>query len=362
MRSKGEFCRDLINTRDGPIVGWFSTYTPVELLHAADVIPHRIAATGKSHDLASTYLSESSCPYVMSCLDAGLRGEYDFLDGVLVADHCDLFSSTFATWTQQVRPPFSHLFHVPKVAAPHAEEYFRKVVRVMAEKIGAHFGARITDDGLRQAIALTNETRQLLDRVFALRRERPGLIGALKAADIARASMVGLNDVFNAELRAFLDEIEGQPPTSDSTQARILLYGGFLEPTELFELIEGLGATVICESLCNGVRYLEGAVSEEGDPLEALSRHYLGAVPQCRMLDGDWKFDYLWKLVQTFRVDGLVYFSLKFCADLALDFPPLMARFEERGLPVLLLDADGFSETWGQMATRIQAFLEILAR
>lgn len=360
MRSKDEFLRDLIGTENRPIVGWFSTYTPVEILHAVGIIPHRVAATRKSHDLASFYLSESNCPYVMSCLEAGLQGEYDFLDGILVADHCDVFYSTYVTWTQQVQTGFSHLFHVPRAATAHAERYFRKTIRTMTEKIGAHFGVRVTDDRLREAIALCNRTRRLLDRLFSLRREHPDLIGEVRTADIVRASMVGLNGAFNAELRAFLDEIEGQTPASDESKPRILLCGGFLELLDLFELIEDLGATVVCESLCNGVRYLEGTVREEGDPIEALSRHYLGAVPQCRMLDGNWKFEYLWKLVKTYRVDGLVYFSLKFCADVAMDFPPLMNRFEERNVPVLLLETDGFPESWGQTATRIQAFLEMV--
>lgn len=360
MRSKEEFLRDLIGTEDGPIVGWLSHYTPVEVLHAAGAIPHRMAATRKGHDLASFYLSEGNCPYVMSCLEAGLRGEYDFLDGILVADHCDVFYLMYVTWVQQVQTGFSHLFHVPRVATTHAERYFHKTVRTMAEKIGAHFGVRVTDDRLREAIALCNETRRLLDRLFSLHREYPDLIGGVRVADIVRASMVGLHGAFNAELRAFLNEIEDRIPVSNRSHPRVLLYGGFLELLDLFELVEDLGATVVCESLCNGVRYLEGTVCEDGDPMGALSQHYLGAVPQCRMLDGEWKFEYLWKLVETYRVDGLIYFSLKFCVDVAMDFPPLMNRFEERGVPVLLLETDGFSESWGQMATRIQAFLEIL--
>ena len=79
------------------VVGFYCTYIPEELLHAASLLPFRIRATGtKDTDLGDIYMVRFTCSFVRATLDLALRGGYDFLDGFLVCNSCD--HSRNETW------------------------------------------------------------------------------------------------------------------------------------------------------------------------------------------------------------------------------------------------------------------------
>ena len=64
------------------IIGWLCSYVPEEIIHAAGALPIRMmgrkeVVTGDSE----AYLYSNTCSFVRNCLEMGLKGEYDFLDG-----------------------------------------------------------------------------------------------------------------------------------------------------------------------------------------------------------------------------------------------------------------------------------------
>lgn len=72
------------------VVGFYCTYIPEELLHAANLLPFRIRATGnKDTDLGDIYMVRFTCSFVRATLSMALKGVNDFLDGFLVCNSCD---------------------------------------------------------------------------------------------------------------------------------------------------------------------------------------------------------------------------------------------------------------------------------
>ena len=117
---------------------------------------------------------------------------------------------------------------------------------------------------------------------------------------------------------------------------------------------------MVCEDLCTGIRYFEGLVDINIEPLSALSKRYLNRPPCARMIDADKRFDYLWNLIEEYRIDGVIYYTLKFCDTNLFEFPYLRERLREKGVSILFLESDGSASYSGQMRTRIEAFLESL--
>ena len=73
----------------GKVVGTYCCHLPEELLHAANLLPYRLRATGcKDDSEAETYLSSFSCSFVRACLQQFIDGNRDFLDGVVGSDGC----------------------------------------------------------------------------------------------------------------------------------------------------------------------------------------------------------------------------------------------------------------------------------
>ena len=61
-----------------------------------------------------------------------------------------------------------------------------------------------------------------------------------------------------------------------------------------------------------------------------------------------------------FRVDGVISQIVRYCVPYSHDLPLLTERLKAQGVPTLALDVEYGSSGSGQIATRVQAFLEML--
>jgi len=59
-------------------------------------------------------------------------------------------------------------------------------------------------------------------------------------------------------------------------------------------------------------------------------------------------------------VDGVIFYTLKFCDPFLYDVPVLKSELSVRGIPGLVLEGDYTPGTMGRVKTRIQAFVEML--
>ena len=165
-----------------------------------------------------------------------------------------------------------------------------------------------------------------------------------------------------------------------------ILVAGSLCPDAVIELIEDAGGLVVMDDLCAGLRYFwdgptgegefpwkagftgggaeqpgfGGGLDFDGDPVEYLARRYLWKPPCARMRDSAKRFELIWRLAGEFKIDGVVFYALKFCDPYLYDAPLLKSYLEKQHIPMLLLEGDYTAGSAGQLRTRIEAFLEML--
>lgn len=345
-----------------PIVGWFCTYLPEEILYAGGLIPERIIGTSSTIGRARACLAGQLCSYVMSSLDGALEEKYDFLSGIVITNCCDAMRRLYDAWRYYLKQtPFVHILDIPKKIDKESIRYFRQCLIWLKEAIEAHYKVTITEQALRQAIEISNETRRLLSQLYSLRkRDNPPIKGS-EASNILRSTMSGLREETNKELSSLLEQLKGEEKRESERRIRILLSGGYIDEQELIKIIEYFGGEVVCEDLCTGLRYFHGEVDINAEPLSALAERYLVRKPPCaRMIDTDRRLEQLWNLIAEYKVDGIIYCTLKFCDTNLFEFPYLRDKLKEKGMPVLFLESEGDSSGLGQLKTRIQAFLEVL--
>jgi bzd-type benzoyl-CoA reductase N subunit len=347
-----------------PVMGWFCTYLPEEILLAAGLLPYRITESSPHLSRARACLSSHFCSYVMCSLEAALEGKYNFLDGLIITNSCDAMRRLYDAWRSFVKgPSFIHLLDIPKKADEQSIKYFRQCLVWLKEAIETHYKIRITEQALKEAINITNQTRRLLNQLYQLRKEDNPAINGTEISSIMKLAMTQPKEEFNKKLSSLLLEIKNRRPEpgfSDNRRIRILITGGFIDQSGLVRLTEGLGACVVCEELCTGIRYFADLVDVNTDPLTSLSRRYLNRPSCARMIDADKRFDYLWNLIEEYRIEGVIYYTLKFCDTNLFEFPYLREKLRSKGMPVLFLDSDGSLSYLGQMRTRVEAFLDSL--
>ncbi len=97
-----------------PTVGYICSYIPKEVIHAAGILPYRVGARGcTSTDEADVWMAPITCSFARGCLEMALKGEYDFLDGLISMNTCECMRRMCDNWTHQVEMPFSYYMSVP---------------------------------------------------------------------------------------------------------------------------------------------------------------------------------------------------------------------------------------------------------
>jgi len=349
--------------RGGRVFGWLCTYVPEEVLHAAGILPIRII--GYSHeanlDDGTALLYINNCSFSRSCLQLGLEGQYDFLDGAVGGSTCDGARRLFDIWRQYIGTPFHHVLTVPRKYTERAHQLYYQETTKFKEHLEAHLGARIPDEALLESVELYNRSRRLLRRLYELRKlERPPLTGA-ETMEVLNAAYRMPKEIFNEWLAELLEELESSE-RSFKGRARVMINGSVLTNPEFIRSIEDQGALVVTDELCTSTRYWgDEVILEEGRPvLESISKRYLNNFPCARMHPSEVRFDRIVDFAREYRVDGVISQIVRFCVPYSHDLPLLTERLTEEGIPTLALDVEYGSSGSGQVATRVQAFLEML--
>ncbi|MEW6616315.1 MAG: 2-hydroxyacyl-CoA dehydratase family protein [Thermodesulfobacteriota bacterium] len=347
-----------------PIVGYFCSYVPEEIIHAAGILPYRIKARGCTKTTAAdTYLSSAmNCSFTRSCLDLALEGEYGFLDGVVSMNSCEHIRRAHDVWKRKIDIPYFHFLSVPHKTDEDAVEWYRDELHKFKKSLESAFNVVITDEALADSIKVYNETRDLLKKLYGLRRgDSPSITGSETLDVVVAATSVRKED-YNGLIKRLLEELsirKGVP----NHRSRLMVIGSVVDDPSYIKLIEDLGSVVVADNLCFGSRYFWEPVDTGSDPLESLARSYLRR-PVCpRMADEIVKlYTYTRDMAEEFRVDGVIMERIR-CCDLWGGATLLLERrLGEDGIPFLVIDREYAMSGMGQINTRVAAFLEIIGR
>ncbi|MFC2034547.1 2-hydroxyacyl-CoA dehydratase subunit D [Chloroflexota bacterium] len=354
----------LEHTRQGKkVFGWLCTYVPEEIIHAAGILPVRITGYSQEMELddGNAYLYINNCSFTRSCLQLAIRGEYDFLDGIVAGSTCDGVRRLFDLWSHYIEQPFLHIMTVPRKFTESAHLLYYQQVVLFKQKLEEFLGIQITDEALHRSIELYNEFRTLMERLYDLRKlSNPPITGA-ETMEVLNASCRMPKKSFNAYLKQLLNELT-TASNGHTGRARLMITGSIMNNTDFIKSIEEEGGMVVTDDLCTSTRYWSDPIVLDGNrtPLEVIARRYLNNFPCARMFPCDERFDRILNLTRDFKVEGVISQVIRYCVDYAHDLPLLTERLKEHGIPTLALDVEYGTSGSGQIRTRVQAFLEML--
>jgi benzoyl-CoA reductase/2-hydroxyglutaryl-CoA dehydratase subunit BcrC/BadD/HgdB len=291
-----------------------------------------------------------------------LKGEYDFLDGLVFFNSCDHIRRVYDHWIRRVKTPFVKILSLPRQDQPAQVKWFRDELAILRQGMQEHFRVEITDDGLREAIALHNTLRRRQRELYMLRKkDNPPITGAeMLTVTVAGTAMPPVQ--YGRLLGELLEDL-GKRAGHSGHRARLMLIGGELDNPDYIEVIEGQGGLVVTDSLCFGSRLIWKDVDEGiKDPLTALAQYYVADRPSCPRVYTRFgaRMDYARKMIQDFKVDGVVFVRLTMCELWGFEQYTASHDSQGWGVPVLFMDRDYAQTSIGQLRTRVQAFLETL--
>ena len=340
------------------VFGYFCTYSPEELIYAADILPVRVLADGGSTGLADAYLPNFICSFARECLDSGLRGEYKDFDGFVSAYTCDTIRNLLWDWKRLVPSRYIDFISFPSITTNKALDFLLQELNRSKSKLEKFCGRKITDQALLKAIRAYNENRALLSKMYDLRKSDPPLISGTEALDMVRSSMVISKEEHSKSLMKFASHAKERDNLPEG-RARLLVSGPMVQDISLIETIENVGGLIVADDLCLGSRYFWDLVPMNGDPLKAIAERYLGrARCPCRHPPEE-RLDFILGMIKDFKVDGVVFLLQKFCDTHFMEHPFMEQKLKENGIPSLLIEIEQ-STPIGALKTRVEAFIEMM--
>ena len=359
------------------IIGYIDIFPVLEMLTALDMVPYcMLGDMNEPVTRADSCLPPMICPFLRSVMDSGLKGKYDFLDGVVLAHTCEVAEKMTHIWRIYLKPPYLHFIDTPHTTHPTALAHFKDLLNDFKKTLESFAGRELSREKLRSAIAAHNRQRQLVGELYDLRKPDPPLISGAEFVQTNVALISLPVEEGNELLRQIIAEVKQRRNSPARQPARLLVWGSIIDNTALFEMIESIGANVVMDDTSMGSRAYMKLVELTEDPLDGLAYHYLVDLRSPRtfretpltenkrkdyMTDLENRFSHIRDYAKEWNTNGVILQVLRYCDTHAYEVPALSHYLDSIGLPSLYLEYDYTAAALAQLRTRIQAFLEIIS-
>jgi len=349
------------------IIGCMPMQIPEEIIHAAGALPIVIPESHERITVASKHIQTFFCGYARSVVDAALKKKLDFLDGMVFQDTCHTMRPLFDIIDAN-RPSsyMKRIFMPVALSKPQAKPFLLGELERFKTSVERFVGNGVDDQSLQKSIDIYNENRDLMKRLYDLRRERPDLITAREMVTVTVASMLMPREDHSELLKKLIPALpQRKPPIGDvESRVRLVLTGSLCEapPAELLDLTEEMGGLVVDDDLYTGSRYFLTHVPTLASPIEALAEAYLQMVAPCptRIYPEMRLGPYLVDRVKRANAKGLIIILVKFCEAHDYTYPHMRRHLDPAGIPYLMIKTEHEIASVEQTKTRLQAFLEII--
>ena len=302
------------------VLGYLSPDVPIELILAAGASPLRLKGDWSGETpLADEYIKPGFNPVARAVFNRLLDGTYSFVDRVIFSNldesNLRLFYLTREIKRQGLSTviPDIYCFEFLHTQSSYNLDRLRDFRRHLEEWTGAP----ISDEALRDAIALVNDNRRLRKQVAALRTESPPRLAG------------------SAALRELLSKADDLTPREGT--ARIYLEGSSLDDPAFYEMVEACNVTIVGENSDWGARYYDTLTEADGDPLEAICRRYMCTPPHPSKSTVQQRVDYCLRQVEAARADAVIFVMLEGDHPPHWDYPEQQRALHARGIPTLCL-------------------------
>lgn len=354
------------NQHAAPAIGYFPVYAPVEIIHAAGMLPVGLSGAGDRLDIqhADARFGSFICSIVKTTMEMGMQNHLQALDGVLFSSICDSARNLCFVMKRNFPKLYVDFLHLPHNSSSAAsidfltDEYCRLIHEL--ERIS---GTPVTPENLSRSISLYNHNRRLIRDLYALRLHKPHLLRAWESYVLIRAGNFMPVEEHNSLLQESLANLATRAGKSRDS-IRVVVEGAFCEqpPLDLIKLVEDAGCYLVNDDFVIGRSWFVEDVPADSDPVRALAESYVN-----RAVYSSVRHDFraprwegLADKVKQSRADAVLFLIAKFCEPAYFDYVLFKKKLEQLGVPHLLIEFEEKQFTFDRVRTEVETFVESL--
>ncbi len=282
------------------MIGYICKYTPVEILEAFGEKLERIQPEVTSFEQADAMMHPNICSFVKGVLEEALSGKYE---GIVLTTCCDSVRRLYDVLKEKKPEMFLYILDVPRITGGAGRKLYEQRILEFIKAYEDFSGKKFSEEKLKEVLEKKKGTAEPM---LSLKKDRLniGILGARANPNIAK-------------------------------------------------ILEEHQVSVAFDLTCTGLqRRFETGKEVVSDYVHGLLRQF----PCMRMKAAANRE----KLMEEYAdsVDGIVYHTVQFCDNYSYEYAWLKEILKK---PMLLLETDNTSQSYGQILTRMEAFLESLA-
>ncbi|MBM6738610.1 acyl-CoA dehydratase activase [Faecalicatena fissicatena] len=280
------------------MLGYICKYAPIEVFRSMGVEMKRIEPEVTNFTQADMKMHPNICSFAKGVLEDVLAGDYE---GVILTTCCDSIRRLYDVLTEELPDKFIYILDTPRITKDAGVTLYEKRIWKMIRAYEAFSGKHFEEEKLAELLKTRQKEQAISLKEHAL---NIGIVGARANENIAR-------------------------------------------------ILEEKGANVAFDITCTGLR--RKYLLEPDQVLTGYTRGLLSQFPCMRMEAAAGRDELIEKYARS--VDGIIYHTVQFCDNYSYEYAWLKKVLDA---PMLQLETDYTKQSYGQVLTRIEAFLESL--
>jgi len=353
---------------EGFAIGYFPIYAPVEIIHAAGMLPVLVAgAMGRVKlDEADGYLQSFVCSVGRSTMELKLDGHLDNLDGMIFPSTCEI-SRGLSGVLRRHDPvkPIMYIHFPQNLESGYAKNYLLSELQRVRDALEEMSGRVIKDEAIFESFKAYNKRADLIGRLEEYRGQHPEQLSGSESYILRMAGMQVPVEEHSRILEEALTVLETSEKRHE-VKMRMVLTGAFCErpPIDMMESIEKEGIAIIADDILLGQRWWHKPLRTEGNPMEILAEQYISetvyssvvyrpSIAPCKsLLD----------TIRATEADGVIISSAKSCHPANYDNQCIKELCEHEGFPYIRLEYEEDQRVFESMRVQVEALIEARAR
>lgn len=349
-------------------IGIMPYFAPEELVYAAGMVPFGLwGSNDKNISRAKEYCASFYCAIAQLDLEMLLDGTLDELDGIITPTICD----TLRPMSQNIRVAMSEKLPVMFLAHPQNRrpEYgitfcmhqYNNIKKTL-EQIR---GCDITNDEINEAIIVYNRSRAARREFVKLANAHCDMIPPTKRSAVLKASYFMLKDSYTAKLEELNKELAFLPECN-WTGTKIVTSGIIVDNPKLLKIFEENQIAIAADDVAHESRGIRVDAKEgTDDGVRALAEQFANQDYDVLLYDEasseNRRADYIVNMIKESGAAGCIVFMQQFCDPEEMEYPSLKKALDDANIPHIKLGIDQQMRDFGQAATAIQAFADMLS-
>ena len=300
------------------MLGYICKYAPIEVFESMGVEMKRIDPQVTNFTQADMKMHPNICSFAKGVLEDVMAGGYE---GVILTTCCDSIRRLYDVLKQGLPDRFIYILDTPRITKDAGIALYEGRIRKMIEAYEAFSGK-------------TFEEEKLANILRKKKKEQSISLGESGCGEDA-ASEAGTGR------RAF-------------RRKNIGLIGARANES-IVQILQEKNANLAFDLTCTGLK--RKYLLEPEQVLTGYTRGLLSQFPCMRMEAASGRDELIERYAGS--VDGVIYHTVQFCDNYSYEYAWLKKRLDR---PMLALETDYTKQSYGQILTRIEAFLESLGQ